>query len=76
MSTEAAEALNQLTRAYLWNGDLIQCRKCKRGQQVTWREWDFPHASGCKNDGAEPRPWLLFCEMVNAARIQPREQVA
>lgn len=65
-----ADRFVTLARSYALEVDLMRCRKCKRGQQVTWREHAFPHAAGCKNERATPHPWLLLCVAVEASPLQ------
>lgn len=65
----SGDALNNLAREYKHDGDLMVCRKCRRGQQIVWREHAFPHQDGCKQAGAESRPWLRLAEAIAAAPL-------
>jgi hypothetical protein len=64
----AGPALSQLFARYVHRVDWMVCRKCRRAQEVSWRDHRFPHASGCKNADAEPHPWNRMVEIVTAGR--------
>lgn len=67
--SNSGDPLNDLARKYKHDGDLMVCRKCGRGQQITWRQYAFPHRGDCKSGGAESRPWLLLAEAIAFAPL-------
>lgn len=55
------------------DGDYVRCRACRRPQQTSWLRFDFPHASGCRNEGAERNPWLTLSSLIVAQLAKAKE---
>lgn len=57
------EKLTALCRVFLWDGDLMRCRQCKRGIHFTYFYEPMSHASGCKN-ASEQFPWADLQKLI------------
>lgn len=44
------------------------CTECMESQALEDSEASFIHASDCKPDPAEPRPWVALHDILDAAR--------
>jgi len=62
----SGEALIDFASRWKLNGDWIECRVCKRPQQVSWCLHPFPHRDGCKHTAAEGQPWLTLRGLIGA----------
>lgn len=69
--SENSEALNRFSAGWKLNGDLIECRKCRRSQHVSWVHEDFKHRAGCRSEGKVcADPWKTLGALIVAGISQ------
>lgn len=66
-------ALNDFADRWALDGDVIRCRKCKRGQHTSWAHHDFQHAALCWNAAAEQNPWKTLLGLINAQVMRAKQ---
>lgn len=56
MNQHANETLRLLSTVWVWDGDWMKCRKCKKALVASRDGEELVHARGCRNSG-HVHPW-------------------
>lgn len=56
VSPVVTNGLTQLAEAYIWDGDVMECRRCRRRLHVSKADQDLRHGAECPNAGTG-NPW-------------------